>query len=126
MIKYDDLIGAPFKYGARGEDGYYDCFGALYECYRRKGTPLPDFPSTKDLEVNAKAIFEALSERCQPTKLKAGAILCFKIKRFAGHLGMYLGNDEFIHSWEGAGMIVTERLSGAWSKRLVGVYELKD
>jgi len=35
-MKYDDLIGKPFKFGARGPE-YYDCFGLAKEIFRRHG-----------------------------------------------------------------------------------------
>lgn len=124
MIEVDDLIGTPFKYGGRG-DGFYDCLGCLIECYRRKGTPLPEHESTSDSAANARAIFNTLSAIAKPSKLKPGAILVFRVKGAQGHLGFYLGEDEFIHAWEGSEMVVIDRLTGVWQKRLVGVYELK-
>jgi len=125
MTDVSDLVGAPFKYGSRGEDGYYDCFGFLYEYYRRAGKPLPSYQSSKSQSENARNIFSALRDICRPCDLKRDAILVFRIKRHESHLAVYLGDDEFIHAWEGADMVVVERLSGVWEKRLVGVYEPK-
>lgn len=125
MTNVDDLIGAPFKYGSRGEDGHYDCLGFLLEYQKRKGVELPHYPSTKSQAVNARRIFSALRDICKPCEVKPDAILVFRVKRQESHLAIYLGDDEFIHAWEGAGMVVTERLSGVWQKRLVGAYEPK-
>lgn len=41
MIKYDDLLGAPYKPHGRG-DGGYDCYGLVMECCKRAGTPIQD------------------------------------------------------------------------------------
>lgn len=47
MIKYDDLLQAPYKKGGRG-DGGFDCYGLLLECMRRDGKTLKDIAATPD------------------------------------------------------------------------------
>ena len=41
MIKYDDLLTAPYKPHGRG-DGGFDCYGLVMECCKRAGTPIQD------------------------------------------------------------------------------------
>lgn len=125
MIDLSDLIGSPFRYGGKGEDGHYDCFGLVFEVYKRIGRPLPQYPSSTKQSVNARRIFKAIEDEFKPCDLKPYSILVFRIKKYGSHLAIYLGDDDFIHAWEGAGMVVGDRLTGAWEKRLVGVYEPK-
>lgn len=40
-MKYDDLLGVPFKWGGRDRRGM-DCWGLVAECCRRAGTPIAD------------------------------------------------------------------------------------
>jgi len=47
MIKYDDLIGKPYKEDGRGPDGY-DCYGVCMEVCKRAGINLPEFNELKD------------------------------------------------------------------------------
>jgi hypothetical protein len=41
MIFLNDLIGKPFRYGAKGPD-FYSCYGILMEVYKRFGIAIPE------------------------------------------------------------------------------------
>lgn len=46
-----------------------------------------------------------------------GSILCFKFGRVLSHLGIYLGESQFIHARKDKGKVVVNTLSGDWAKR---------
>ena len=86
---------------------------------------MADYGSAEDGSLNAIKLFKAFSEQFVESPLKEGCALNFRVGRYNRHVGFYLGSDEFIHAWEGEGMVVIDRLSGVWNKRLVGTYEIK-
>ena len=116
-IEVADLIGKPFEIGARGPDKY-DCYGLLTEVFKRAGLQVPDYESPSDGKIIA-AMMSKEVELWEKTHLEPGAALLFKIPG-STHVGVYLGNDKFIHSWQGCGVLI-ERLTN-WQQRLVGVY----
>lgn len=116
-----DLIGAPFVYGGRGEDGTYDCYGLIKELLRRDGQEIPDYLSPcEGHKITAIFMGELrLWRECAP---KPGAILLFKIPGNL-HVGYALNGDAFVHTWEKSGGVLVERLSDGWEDRLMGIYE---
>lgn len=49
--------------------------------------------------------------------LEPGVILGFKFGRVISHVGIYLGEDQFIHARKDKGKVVINSLSGDWAKR---------
>ena len=45
-MRYDDLLGVPFKTHGRAKKGM-DCYGLVLECLRREGKSLPDFYASR-------------------------------------------------------------------------------
>jgi cell wall-associated NlpC family hydrolase len=105
-LQYDDLIGKPFRYGARGPQEY-DCWGLVRECYRRAhGVLLPDFASPEDLAVQHAVIatqrVDPLWQEVQPT---AGVIVLVRVGQHACHTAFSLNAHELLHTWETTGVI---------------------
>ena len=118
-MNYSKLIGIPFQYGGRGPDSF-DCYGLLMHLYLQNGIELPDYNKVSDASTIAAMMTSALPlwKRCG---LKPGVALMFKLP-MTTHVGYYLGNDRFIHTWERSGGVLIERLS-VWKRRLLGAYE---
>ncbi len=49
--------------------------------------------------------------------LERGDIICFKFGRVCSHLGVYLGNEQFIHARIDQQKVVINTLSGTWKER---------
>lgn len=117
------LIGTPFKYCGRGPNSF-DCYGLVREIYRRDGIEIPDLVYRADGSVMTAVAISASSVKSVWQELdfpEHGSVLMFKVPGNM-HVGYYLGNDEFIHSWEGSGGVTIERLSFGWKNRIVGIY----
>lgn len=121
---YIDLIGKPYKVNCAGPD-FYDCFGLIYEIYRRMGVTLPDVNDVADsnydeinIEVNkAMPLYEKLP-KCQP-----GCIIAFRAnKRLITHVGIAIDHCNMIHIRKGIGVSVTRFDSPAWQAKLEGYY----
>lgn len=146
MVTYCDLLAAKFRINGRGEDGTYDCYGLCMEVSRRLGKELPEI-HTPDKHVGMDKLLIRETEsgiRWRPVApeegewgaiegsdrlgntllygVKRGAIAYFRVDGVLAHVGIVIAPDRFIHAWEKAGGVCTERLS-AWKPRLVGLYE---
>ncbi len=69
MIKYEDLLGVPYKRGGRDITTGLDCYGFCIECFSRAGKILKDIAATPQgdlaeyiLTVNAKIIDEYIPD----------------------------------------------------------------
>lgn len=102
MIYIDDLIGIPYKRNGRDIRGY-DCYGLAIEVEKRFGHILPDL-----LEAKAEHyVFSDCRNICLKmidgifkinTPQKEGDILLFEDSNgIMFHIGVYLGNNRFIH-----------------------------
>lgn len=58
----------------------------------------------------------------EKTTLEVGDIVCFKFGRVCSHLGIYLGDGQFIHARIDQGKVVINSLSGDWLKRHTKTY----
>ena len=54
--------------------------------------------------------------------LEPGDIICFKFGKVCSHLGIYLGQEQFIHARIDQGKVVINSLSGDWLKRHTKTY----
>lgn len=138
MINYSDLIGVPFEYGGRGPD-LYDCYGLLMELHRRQGKIIPDYRSTSDSQVVAETMRASIENKVWIAKwlkesaadkppfslMQPGDVLLLKIKGLPCHVGMVVEPDKFVHTWEGVGSVLTERIS-LWRQRILGIYKFND
>lgn len=119
---FDELIGTPFKYGGRGPD-FFDCYGLLKLLQKEvNGVDIPDFNTPEDgcgsriAEIFSEEI--VLWKKCE---LKRGATLLLRVPGNV-HVGMYMGEGRFLHTWERSGGVSREYLSD-WKNRVIGVYE---
>lgn len=74
-MRYDDLLGTPYKPHGRGNGGY-DCYGLVLECCRRAGTPLKDpFIELVKLRAGGETDYIAGLNVREIPKPKAGAVV---------------------------------------------------
>ena len=93
------FVGTPYRYGGLDKSGI-DCSGLVVKIFRDVyGIRLPH--STKSLIKKGKSV---------PDKyLETGDLLFFKDTGYVrpNHVGIYLGNNQFIHASSTKGVIVT-------------------
>ena len=111
-------IGKPFKYGGRGPD-CYDCYGLVLELLKEDGVIVPDYYSPNTGPEIVAMVHNKIEEwkQCATTP---GSVLVFRLPGYL-HVGYFLGENYFIHAWEGSSGVVVERLD-FWRRRLLGAY----
>lgn len=91
LVTVSDLIGKPWRLGARGPDAY-DCWGLVREILQRMhpAEPLPDWASgDMDRELQRALIAGAPPTWCEPVEgLPPGALL---ISEHAAHIAIVVG-----------------------------------
>jgi cell wall-associated NlpC family hydrolase len=116
---YRDLIGKPFRWGARGPDAF-DCYGLVREIYRRHGIKVPNYTSPTEGPAIIAAMLSG-AEMWRETPCAPGTVALMKIP-MSMHVGFVLDDFRFIHAWEVSGGVCVERLSD-WSHRIVRFYQ---
>lgn len=82
-------LGKPYRYGGKSPKTGFDCSGLINFSYKKAGLSIPR--TTLQLYRDAYPV--------KRSKLKKGDLVFFKInKRKISHVGLYLGNNKFIHS----------------------------
>lgn len=83
------LIGVPYRWGGASPEQGVDCSGLVHYSYSNAGVPVPR--TSRELFRAARPI--------QPENLKPGDLVFFRLDtRWVSHVGIYLGNDRFIHA----------------------------
>jgi cell wall-associated NlpC family hydrolase len=111
------LVGIDYRYGGETPDRGLDCSGLIRYVFQQvTGVMLPR--TAKELSRIGKDI--------RTTELEPGDLVFFNTRRFAfSHVGIYLGNDRFIHAPSRGGEVGVASLASAyWHKRYNGARRL--
>lgn len=101
-------MGTPYKFGAKkGDTRQFDCSSFTQYVYGQNGIKLPR-SSTQQANAGAGV---------NKHNMKKGDLLYF---RSPNHVGIYMGNDQFLHTY-GKGGVKTSSLEGRWKSRLQNV-----
>jgi murein DD-endopeptidase len=102
------MQGRPYRYGGSTPQQGFDCSGLVQYSYRRVGVPLPR--STEQLWRSSRAI--------SPHQLRPGDLVFFdqEGKRYS-HVGVYLGNDQFVHAPSSGKHVSVAKLSDSFWRR---------
>ena len=80
-------VGVPYQYGGRSPGGF-DCSGLVYYAYQKAGKRLPRTTGQLWSELSP------VSRR----DIRIGDVLFFEVGGKMSHVGMYLGDDRFVHA----------------------------
>jgi cell wall-associated NlpC family hydrolase len=82
-----DQVGVPYRYGGSSPGGF-DCSGLVQYSYTRAGVRVPR--TTGQLWSASNPVGRA--------ELRAGDLLFFSIEGKMSHVGVYLGEQRFVHA----------------------------
>ena len=107
------LSGTPYRYGGNSPDTGFDCSGFVRHVFRQS--------LNIELPHNAREI-NHLGEPVKAGQLRPGDLLFYNTLRHAfSHIGIYLGDNRFVHSPSSGGSIRVENMREPyWVSRFNG------
>lgn len=117
LIKYaKTLIGTPYKWGGTTKSGF-DCSGFVYYVFQKsQGITLPRTTSLLYKNTGLKV--------SSPSK---GDLVFFDTssgRTGVSHVGIYIGNNQFIQASSSKGVIITDMDNSYWAPRYLGAKTL--
>lgn len=107
MDQYADWKGVRYRLGGDTKRGI-DCSAFVQRTFREQfGMDLPR--STYEQED--------LGKKIQRTKLRAGDLVLFRAGSTGRHVGIYLGDDQFVHASTSSGVMISKLTDNYWNKR---------
>jgi cell wall-associated NlpC family hydrolase len=92
--------GVRYSYGSQGR-GATDCSGFTLQVFRSIGIELP-----RTAAQQCKR-----GTRVKRSQLETGDLVFFNTRGYVSHVGIYIGNDRFIHASSGAGHVTESSLN---------------
>jgi cell wall-associated NlpC family hydrolase len=124
VVEFEDLIGTPFRYGARPGSDSLDCYGLVMEMHRRLGIEIQSEPWSENAKIISTMMNLSLGRWQSIPEPRLGSVVLLKIAGVASHVGFCLNGTDFLHTWEASGGVILDDL-GRWKHRTVGFYEYK-
>jgi cell wall-associated NlpC family hydrolase len=117
LVNALSLTGVRYKYGGNSPETGFDCSGFVRYVFQQA--------TSLTLPHNALAI-SRLGQAVPKDELKPGDLVFFNtLKRTFSHVGIYLGDNRFIHSPSSGGKVKIENMQdGYWAKRYNGAQRL--
>jgi len=84
-----EFVGYPYVYGAESPSQGFDCSGLVYYCFGEFGIKLK---RTADDQMNHNGTAVSRSN------LQVGDLVFFGYGGYADHVGIYIGNNNFVHA----------------------------
>jgi cell wall-associated NlpC family hydrolase len=114
-----DMVGIKYKRGGNTPENGLDCSGFVrYVFMNTLGTELPR--TSKEISQ--------VGEQVEPHELQPGDLVFYNtLRRGFSHVGIYLGDNKFIHSPAAGGKVRIESMEIAyWKKRFNGARRIME
>jgi cell wall-associated NlpC family hydrolase len=100
--------GVPYRMGATGR-GAFDCSAFVRHVFARQGKYLP----------RTAAEQYGATKRINKAEMRPGDLVFFRntYKNGISHVGIYIGNNQFIHASSGGGQVKVDSLSSSYYVR---------
>jgi len=104
LISYAyNFIGIPYVWGAEGPRSF-DCSGFTMYVYKKFGVDLPHYTGSQ----RVKGISVSRND------LKQGDLIFFNTNGKSSHVGIYVGDGDFIHASSGSNKVTVSNLSQSY------------
>ena len=105
--QYQQFKGTPYKYGGTDKRGF-DCSGFAQKVYHNAFSI--QLPRTTEA-------MSRLGKKVSKSNLKVGDLVFFKPTRKYQHVGIFMGNNMFMHSSTSKGIIKSNLNNLYWKKK---------
>ena len=124
MTWWNDYVGIPYKLTGRTREDGLDCWGLVRLIHQEQfGIELPSFSEEDHSAENVREVMASQRENWVHTDdPKIGDVILLRVLGSASHVGLYLGDKQFIHAKEGINSAIERIDSMAWEKRIIGFY----
>jgi hypothetical protein len=112
-------LGIRYRLGGKSPDSGFDCSGLVtYSAMHAMGLRLPS--NTAEIARSGVSV--------KKQALQAGDLVFFNTRgRRFSHVGIYLGQGQFVHAPRSGGVVRTENMNNTyWSKRYNGARRIED
>lgn len=118
LVNALSLTGVRYKYGGHSPETGFDCSGFVRYVFKQA--------TSLSLPHNALAI-SRLGQSVSKNELKPGDLVFFNtLKKTFSHVGIYVGDNRFIHSPSSGGKVKIESMqSSYWATRYNGAQRLE-
>lgn len=118
LVNALSLTGVNYRYGGNSPDTGFDCSGFVRYVYQQA--------TNLTLPHSARAISQ-IGKTIPKSELQPGDLVFFNtLKSTFSHVGIYLGNNRFIHSpSSGGGVRVEDMQNSYWEKRFNGAQRIE-
>ena len=107
MDQYADWKGVRYRLGGTSKKGI-DCSSFVQRTFREQfGLELPRSTSQQ------RAIGKSVSR----SNLRTGDLVLFRAGSTGRHVGIYIGNDQFVHASTSSGVMISSMNDPYWNKR---------
>ncbi len=103
-------IGTPYKFGGTTSRGF-DCSGYVWRVYQDMGL---------NFTRASSASYYDTGERVNRRNARKGDLVFFKTRGRISHVGIYLGDNIFIHSSSSRGVIESSLENSYWKPKVAG------
>lgn len=112
----DEWYGTRYRYGGTTKNGI-DCSAFVRAVYKAA--------FNIDLPRTAREQFNAADETISLSSVKAGDLLFFNTRGGVSHVGVYLGNNKFVHASSSHGVTVSDLNEKYYSARFLGARRIE-
>ena len=119
-------IGIPYSSKGRSFESL-DCYGLVFVFYREElGIDVPDYLDSYESATSRASVSTAIRDNLPNWKpvvaMEYGDLLVFDILGLPIHVGVYLGDNQFLHAFQRTDSCIERLNSITWSRRLVGAF----
>lgn len=105
-----ELLGTPYKFGASGTTGYFDCSSFVQFVFKQSEISLPR-SSSEQAHIGNKISKSSLSK---------GDLMFFKTNgKSISHVAIYIGDNKMIHASSSKGVTIDSINNSYWKNKYV-------
>lgn len=111
LSQYSHWQGVKYKFGGTTKNGI-DCSSLMQQIFH---TAFPEALRTRLARTTAEQIKQG--SLASPVKLKPGDLLFFQMSPHEHHVGVYIGNEQFVHASTSKGVMISDLKNDYWKMR---------